>query len=34
MSTRRNRLIGGVCEQLGDVFPSLGAHLIVFAEKG
>ncbi len=34
MSTRRNRLIGGVCERLGDVFPSLGAHLIVFAVKG
>jgi SAM-dependent methyltransferase len=33
VSTRRNKLIGGVCEWLGDLAPSLGAHLILFAEK-
>ena len=33
MSTRRNRIVGGLCEALGDVFPSLGAHLILFATK-
>ncbi len=27
-------MFGAVCERLGDVFPSLGAHLIVFATKG
>ncbi|MEK7465659.1 MAG: class I SAM-dependent methyltransferase [Patescibacteria group bacterium] len=31
-STRRNKL-GRVFEILGDIFPSLGAHLIVFAKK-
>ena len=31
-STRRNRL-GKIFEILGDLFPSFGAHLIVFAEK-
>ena len=33
VSTRRHRLFGAVCERLGDLFPSLGAHLIVFATK-
>jgi 2-polyprenyl-3-methyl-5-hydroxy-6-metoxy-1,4-benzoquinol methylase len=31
-STRRNRL-GIIFETLGDIFPTLGAHLIVFAKK-
>jgi 2-polyprenyl-3-methyl-5-hydroxy-6-metoxy-1,4-benzoquinol methylase len=31
-STRRNKF-GRIFEILGDVFPSLGAHLIVFAKK-
>jgi SAM-dependent methyltransferase len=34
VSTRRHRLIGAVCERLGDLAPSLGAHLILFASKG
>jgi hypothetical protein len=33
MSTRRNAVIGAACERLGDVFPTLGAHLILFATK-
>lgn len=33
ISSRRSRLLGGLCEKLGDVFPSLGAHLIVFAQR-
>ncbi len=33
VSTRRNRMIGALCEGLGSVFPSLGAHLILFATK-
>lgn len=33
VSTRRSRVLGAVCERLGDWFPSLGAHLIVFAER-
>src|SRR5262249_37534069 len=33
VSTRRNKLVGALCERLGDVFPSLGAHLILFAMK-
>lgn len=31
-STRRNKL-GRIFEILGDIFPSLGAHLIIFAKK-
>lgn len=31
-STRRNRL-GKIFEMLGDIFPSFGAHLMIFAEK-
>jgi 2-polyprenyl-3-methyl-5-hydroxy-6-metoxy-1,4-benzoquinol methylase len=31
-STRRNRF-GRIFEILGDIFPSMGAHLIVYAEK-
>ncbi len=31
-STRRNKL-GRIFEVLGDIFPSLGAHLIIFAKK-
>ncbi len=33
VSTRRSRIIGSLCERLGDVFPSLGAHLILFGTK-
>ncbi len=33
VSTRRNKVLGALCERLGDVFPSLGAHLILFATK-
>jgi 2-polyprenyl-3-methyl-5-hydroxy-6-metoxy-1,4-benzoquinol methylase len=32
-STRRNRFFGRLFEFLGDIFPSLGAHLIVCARK-
>jgi predicted SAM-dependent methyltransferase len=33
MSTRRNAIIGALCERLGDLLPSFGAHLILFAAK-
>ncbi len=33
VSSRAHPLVGRVCERLGDVFPSFGAHLIVFAVK-
>jgi 2-polyprenyl-3-methyl-5-hydroxy-6-metoxy-1,4-benzoquinol methylase len=33
VSTRRNKILGRMCEFLGDIFPSLGAHLIIFAAK-
>jgi SAM-dependent methyltransferase len=33
VSTRRHRIVGAVCERLGDLLPSLGAHLILFATK-
>jgi len=33
VSTRRNKYLGKIFEALGDYFPILGAHLIVFAEK-
>ncbi|MBI3581979.1 MAG: class I SAM-dependent methyltransferase [Nitrospinae bacterium] len=33
ISTRMNRPLGRICEFLGDVFPSFGAHIIVFAVK-
>lgn len=33
VSSRRGKGIGRILEHLGDVCPSLGAHLIVFAEK-
>jgi SAM-dependent methyltransferase len=33
VSTRRHKVLGALCERLGDVFPSLGAHLILFAVK-
>jgi SAM-dependent methyltransferase len=33
VSTRRNRVIGAICERIGDLLPSLGAHLILFATK-
>ncbi len=32
--SRGHRVLGTICEQLGNVFPSLGAHLILLAEKG
>ena len=34
VSSRKHRVVGRVCEKLGDAFPSLGAHLILFATKG
>jgi SAM-dependent methyltransferase len=33
ISSRRHHLVGSFCERLGDVFPSLGAHLILFATR-
>lgn len=33
VSTRRHKILGALCERLGDVFPTLGAHLILFATK-
>jgi SAM-dependent methyltransferase len=33
VSTRRNRAVGAICERLGDLLPSFGAHLILFATK-
>ena len=33
VSTRRHRFAGAVCERLGDLLPSIGAHLILFAVK-
>lgn len=33
ISSRRNKLIGGLCERLGDIVPSLGAHILLFARK-
>ncbi|MHC4414115.1 MAG: class I SAM-dependent methyltransferase [Planctomycetota bacterium] len=33
VSTRRHKVVGGLCERLGDLFPSFGAHLILFATK-
>lgn len=33
VSTRRNKFFGRICEFLGDLFPHLGAHLILFAVK-
>jgi SAM-dependent methyltransferase len=33
VSTRRHRFVGAICERLGDLLPSLGAHLILFATK-
>ncbi len=33
VSSRRHRVIGAICERLGDVLPSLGAHIILFATK-
>ncbi len=33
ISSRRNGLVGGFCERIGDWLPTLGAHLIVFAQK-
>ncbi len=32
-SSRRNRAIGRIFEALGDAFPKLGAHVILFATK-
>lgn len=34
VSSRRNRLLGSLCERLGDAFPTFGAHLILFATRG
>ena len=33
VSTRRHPVVGAVCERLGDLLPSLGAHLILFVTK-
>jgi len=33
ISSRRNKYLGKVFEFLGDFFPSIGAHIILFAEK-
>ena len=33
ISSRRNRLIGSICERVGDWFPTFGAHLIVVAGR-
>lgn len=33
ISTRRNKFLGKLFEFLGDIFPNLGAHLILFAIK-
>jgi len=33
ISTRRNKIIGRICEFLADIFPSWGAHIIVYAAK-
>jgi SAM-dependent methyltransferase len=33
VSTRRHRIVGALCEKLGDWLPSLGAHLILVATK-
>ncbi len=33
VSTRRHRVAGAICERLGDLLPSLGAHVILFAVK-
>ena len=33
VSSRAHRHVGRLCERLGDLFPSFGAHLIVFAVK-
>lgn len=33
VSTRRHKLLGALCERLGDAFPTFGAHLIAFATK-
>jgi SAM-dependent methyltransferase len=33
VSSRRHRAAGAICERLGDLLPSLGAHLILFATK-
>ena len=32
-SSRRNAIVGRLFERVGDLAPTLGAHLIVFAEK-
>jgi SAM-dependent methyltransferase len=34
VSTRGPRFVAAISERLGDVFPSVGAHLILFAVKG
>ena len=33
VSTRKHAMIGTLCERLGDLFPSFGAHIILFAQK-
>jgi 2-polyprenyl-3-methyl-5-hydroxy-6-metoxy-1,4-benzoquinol methylase len=33
VSTRRNPVVGAICERLGDLLPTFGAHLILFAAK-
>jgi SAM-dependent methyltransferase len=33
VSTRRHRFVGALCERIGDLVPSFGAHLILFAIK-
>ncbi len=33
ISTRMNVPLGKLCEWLGDIFPSFGAHIILFAAK-
>jgi 2-polyprenyl-3-methyl-5-hydroxy-6-metoxy-1,4-benzoquinol methylase len=33
VSTRRNKILGRICEFLGDIFPHWGAHIILFATK-
>jgi SAM-dependent methyltransferase len=33
VSSRRNRFAGAICERLGDLLPSPGAHVTLFAVK-
>lgn len=33
ISTRRNKILGRIFEYLGNIFPTFGAHIILFARK-